>query len=177
MTGKDAMIRLFGYCEWANHRYLDAVAPLDAETFQRDLKGSHGGIRGTLVHAYGAEWVWHERFKGSSPKALPAEDAITDVAALRERWTALEAERRSWLASLPPDVGERVIEYRTFKGDAFSSRLWPLVQHVTNHGSYHRGQLAVFLRQLGRKPPTTDLVAFDREYSPPGANAHVRAGG
>jgi uncharacterized damage-inducible protein DinB len=43
------------------------------------------------------------------------------------------------------------------------SRLWPLVQHATNHGSYHRGQVAVFLRQLGVKPPTTDLVAFDRE--------------
>ena len=56
-----------------------------------------------------------------------------------------------------------MIEYRNFKGDPFSSRLWPLVQHVTNHGSYHRGQVAVFLRQLGLKPPTTDLVAFDRE--------------
>jgi uncharacterized damage-inducible protein DinB len=56
-----------------------------------------------------------------------------------------------------------VIEYRNFKGEPFSSRLWPLVQHVANHGSYHRGQVAVFLRQLGVKPPTTDLVAFDRE--------------
>ena len=56
-----------------------------------------------------------------------------------------------------------MIDYRTFKGDAFSGRLLALVQHVANHGSYHRGQLAVFLRQLGVKPPTTDLVAFDRE--------------
>ena len=56
------MARLFDYGEWANHRYLDAVAPLDAEAFGRDLKGSHGGIRGTLVHTYGAEWVWHQRF-------------------------------------------------------------------------------------------------------------------
>lgn len=163
MSDKQAMIRLFAYGEWANHRFLDAVAPLDGEAFARDLKGSHGGIRGTLVHTYGAEWVWHQRFLGVAPQALPGESQITGVAVLRERWAALEAERRAWLAALEPDAGARVIEYRNLKGDAFSGRLWPLVQHVTNHGSYHRGQVAVFLRQLGMKPPTTDLVAFDRE--------------
>lgn len=174
MSDKAAMIRLFDYCEWANHRFLDAVAPLDAEAFARDLSGSHGGIRGTLVHAYGAEWVWHRRFRGESPPALPGEDQITSAAVLRERWSALEAERRVWLAWLPEDAGARVVEYRTFKGDAFSGRLLPLVQHVANHGSYHRGQVAVFLRQLGLKPPTTDLVLFDRERAAaPGAPAPV----
>ncbi|HEY7923679.1 MAG TPA: DinB family protein [Vicinamibacteria bacterium] len=163
MSDTQAMARLFAYGEWANHRFLDAVVPLDAEAFGRDLKGSHGGIRGTLVHTYGAEWVWHQRFHGASPPALPGEDQIQDLTTLRERWTALEAERREWLAGLEPGAGERVIDYRTFKGDAFSGRLLLLVQHVANHGSYHRGQLAVFLRQLGVKPPTTDLVAFDRE--------------
>lgn len=171
-----AMSRLFGFCEWANHRFLDAVAPLDAEAFARDLAGSHGGIRGTLVHTYGAEWVWHQRFQGASPPALPGEDQITSVAGLRERWSTLEAERRAWLASLPEGAGERVVEYRTFRGDAFSSRLLPLVQHVTNHGSYHRGQVAVFLRQLGLKPPATDLVAFDRERAQASGAASPAAG-
>ena len=163
MSDKQAMVRLFEYCEWANHRFLDAVAPLAVEDYRRDLKGSHGGVCGTLVHTYGAEQVWQQRFGGVSPLSLPGQEELTDVAALRERWAALEAERRSWLESLGASAGERVIEYRNFKGDPFSSRLWPLVQHVTNHGSYHRGQVAVFLRQLGLKPPTTDLVAFDRE--------------
>jgi len=163
MSDKQGMVRLFDYCEWANRRFLDSVAPLAAEDYKRDLKGSHGGIHGTLVHTYGAEFVWHQRFGGVSPSSLPGEEQLTDLAALRERWGALEAERRAWLESLAADAGERVIEYRNFKGDPFSSRLWPLVQHLANHGSYHRGQVAVFLRQLGVKPPVTDLVAFDRE--------------
>ena len=163
MSDRQAMVRLFEYGEWANHRFLDAVAPLAAEDYLKDLKSSHGGVHGTLLHAYAAEWVWHQRFGGVSPTSLPDQEQITDLAALRARWSALEAERRSWLESLGPGAGERVIEYRNLKGDPFSSRLWPLVQHVTNHGSYHRGQVAVFLRQLGLKPPTTDLVAFDRE--------------
>jgi len=163
MSDKQGMARLFDFCEWANHRFLDGVAPLAAEDYLRDLKGSHGGIHGTLLHTYGAEFLWHQRFGGVSPSSLPGAAEITNLAVLRERWAALEAERRAWLEALAADAGERVIEYRNLKGDPFSSRLWPLVQHVTNHGSYHRGQVAVFLRQLGVKPPVTDLVAFDRE--------------
>lgn len=158
-----AMARLFDYGEWANHRFLDAASVLDAEAYGRDLKGSHGGIRGTLVHSYGAEWVWQERFLGRLPQALPAEAELSDLATLRTRWASLEAERRAWLAGLDANAGAREIEYRNLKGDVFRSPLWPLVQHVANHGSYHRGQVAVFLRQLGLKPPSTDLVAFDRE--------------
>jgi uncharacterized damage-inducible protein DinB len=157
------MSRLFDYCEWANHKFLDAVAALDVDSYGRDLKGSHGGVRGTLVHTYGAEWVWLERFNGRSPTAMAGEAEVAELRGLRERWAALEAERRAWLASLPADAVSRVVEYRSFKGESFRSALWPLVQHVANHGSYHRGQVAVFLRQLGVKPPTTDLVAFDRE--------------
>ena len=162
MSDKQAIVRLVDFSEWANHKYLDAVEPLDAEAFTRDMKGSHGGICGTLVHTFGAEWVWHQRFVGHTPGGLPGKDEIQSVGVLRERWAALEAERRAWLGALPADAGDRVIDYRTFKGDVFSGRLLPLVQHVANHGSYHRGQLAVFLRQLGLTPPSTDLVAFDR---------------
>lgn len=163
MSDTQAMVRLFSYCEWANHRFLDAVAPLPAEDYLKDLKGSHGGIHGTLVHTFGAEYLWHQRFGGVSPTSLSGAEQLTGLAVLREHWAALESERRSWLESLGADAGERVIEYRNLKGDPFSSQLWPLVQHVTNHGSYHRGQVAVFLRQLGVTPPATDLVAFDRE--------------
>jgi uncharacterized damage-inducible protein DinB len=163
MSDVQAMSRLFDYCEWANHKFLDAAASLDAEAYGRDMQGSHGGIRDTLVHTYGAEWVWFERFNGRSPSGLPGKDALGDVAALRACWSALESARRDWLAGLAPGAGTRVVEYRTFKGDPYRAELWPLVQHVANHGSYHRGQVAVFLRQLGATPPTTDLVVFDRE--------------
>lgn len=163
MADKQSIVRLFDYSEWANHRFLDAVAGLAAEDYARDLKGSHGGVHGTLVHTFGAEFVWHRRFLGDSPPALPGHDQLTGLAVLRARWAALESERGSWLDALPAAAGDSVVAYRNFKGEAFSSRLWALVQHVANHGSYHRGQVAVFLRQLGVKPPATDLVAFDRE--------------
>ena len=39
-----------------------------------------------------------------------------------------------------------------------------MVQHVVNHGSYHRGQVTTMLRQLGAQPPKSqDLITFYRE--------------
>ena len=41
--------------------------------------------------------------------------------------------------------------------------LWQMLQHLVNHGSYHRGQVATLLRQLGAKPNSTDLIGYYRE--------------
>jgi uncharacterized damage-inducible protein DinB len=35
--------------------------------------------------------------------------------------------------------------------------------HVVNHSTYHRGQVATMLRQLGTRPLPTDLLVFDDE--------------
>jgi uncharacterized damage-inducible protein DinB len=41
---------------------------------------------------------------------------------------------------------------------------WEMLQHVVNHGSYHRGQITTMLRQLGAKPPQyMDMIVFYRE--------------
>lgn len=41
-------------------------------------------------------------------------------------------------------------------------RLGGLLRHVVNHSTYHRGQVATQMRQLGATPPSTDLVAYLR---------------
>jgi uncharacterized damage-inducible protein DinB len=34
------------------------------------------------------------------------------------------------------------------------------LQHVVNHGTYHRGQVTTLLRQLGAAPVSTDMSRF-----------------
>jgi len=58
-----------------------------------------------------------------------------------------------------------VIKYRNTAGTPFEGPLWPMLQHVVNHSSYHRGQIATLLRQLGAKPMATDLIVFHRELA------------
>ena len=166
MIDKATVRRLFDYTVWANHRVMRMAATLTLDDFRRDLKSSHGGVRGTLVHMFSAEWIWLERFKGISPRSFPDEGEFADLMALRERWSALEEHRRSWIEELREPALQQPLAYTQLSGQAFEQPLGILVQHVVNHATYHRGQVITLLRQLGTRAVGTDYVLWDREHPP-----------
>lgn len=168
MLSKEDLGRLLEYTAWGNRRIVRAAATLSVDDFKRELGGSHGGVRGTLTHILGAEWIWLERWKGVSPSQRLDEGEFKDVLALRARFKLVEAHRDAWFESLKErQVGE-VVAYQNLAGAAYQNPLWQLVQHVANHSSYHRGQVIHMLRALGAKPVATDMVVWDREIVPKG---------
>jgi uncharacterized damage-inducible protein DinB len=42
-----------------------------------------------------------------------------------------------------------------------------LMQHLANHSTYHRGQIALMMRQLGAQPLATDFHVFLAEGRQP----------
>lgn len=157
------ILALYEYNRWANDRFLDAAANLADDEFGRDLRSSFPSIRATLAHILEAEWIWLQRWLGVSPTDLPPDWGVTSYAALRERWQAFETEQWSFLTTLTDEALTRVLDYRNMAGTPFSNPLWEMMQHVANHSTYHRGQVATMLRQLGRPVPVSDLIAFYRE--------------
>ena len=153
---------LFVYDSWANRRMLDACASLSGEQFTRDLGSSFRSVRDTLAHILGAEWLWLQRFQGRSA-ALPSPDQYPDLSSLRARWTEFERELLGYVNGLSAADLERSFDYRDTKGNPHTSVLWQTLQHLANHGTYHRGQVTTMLRQLGAKPVGTDLIGFYRE--------------
>jgi uncharacterized damage-inducible protein DinB len=163
MLAKDDLSRLMRYTVWANHRIMRAAATLAAADFSRDLGGSHGGIRGTLAHILWSELVWLERWKGLPNPPRIDEAEFADIVALRDRWTVIEEHRDAWFTSLGDDGPASIIRYQTTDGVPFETPLWQLVQHQANHSTYHRGQLTIFLRQLGARLVSTDMLIWDRD--------------
>jgi uncharacterized damage-inducible protein DinB len=154
---------LYDYNSWANHRMLDSCSTLNGEQFTRDLGSSFRSVRDTLAHIYGAEWLWFERWHARIPMALPSPADFPDLQTLRERWAEHERNLDTYIASLTPSELQRIIKYKNTQGVPFEGPIWPMLQHVVNHSSYHRGQIATLLRQLGAKPVATDLIVFYRE--------------
>ena len=155
---------LLDFHYWARDRVLDAAAQLTPEQYTRDLNSSFKSVRDTLVHTYGAEWAWYQRWEGTSPSALPPAADYPDVATLRSAWTAQEQKVRRYIGAAGEQGIQAVIEYKTLAGAPGASPVWQMAQHVVNHGSYHRGQLTTMIRQLGATPPkSTDLIAYYRD--------------
>ncbi|MGA2810090.1 MAG: DinB family protein [Candidatus Acidiferrum sp.] len=154
---------LFDYNAWANRRALDAASALAAEQYTRPLGSSFSSVRDTLVHICSGEWVWLERFEGRSPAAFPDLKHLDTVRALGQHWSSQEAALLAFAGRLTQANLDTVLEYRTFKFGLYRNPLWQSMQHVVNHGTYHRGQIATLLRQLGAQPVLTDLMHFYRE--------------
>jgi uncharacterized damage-inducible protein DinB len=156
---------LFAYNDWANKRSLQAASALTPEQFTKPLGNSFSSVRDTLVHMYGAENVWLQRFKGSSPSGFPDGSQFTDIAALESKWTPQAADLLNFVSGLTQEEIDLVVEYKTMKFGVYSNPMWQSLQHVVNHGTYHRGQITTMLRQLGAQPLATDLMHFYRERS------------
>jgi len=174
MTSDDIQL-LFEYDRWANGRVLRSVAPLPDEQFTRDLGGSFRSIRDTLLHMIAGEWIWLAYWKDP----LTGKDSESDLAARRERifnpanipdlsvltikWKGVEAELAEFVDS---QTDASLNELLPFRGTQV--KLIHLMQHVVNHSTYHRGQVALMLRQLGIKPLATDFHEFlvDRTTPP-----------
>jgi len=159
----EEMRTLYDYNAWANHRQIDAASKLTTEQFVKPMGSSFGSVRDTLAHIYAAEWLWLERFHGRSPVSLPDTAQFKDVASLQETWNEHEARLLGFVRGLTQADLERVMEYKTLNFGVYKNPLWQSMQHVVNHGTYHRGQVTTLLRQLGAQPVLTDLMHFYRE--------------
>jgi uncharacterized damage-inducible protein DinB len=160
----DELRTLLDYHYWARDRMLDALEPLIPEQYTRDMGNSFRSLRDTVVHIYGADLVWYERWQGRAPRALADPSEFPDVPAVRRAWMELEAKYRACVEDLGEVGIARSFEYTLFSGQPSSNVFWQMLQHVVNHASYHRGQMTTMLRQLGGgAPKPMDLIAFYRE--------------
>ena len=151
---------LFDYDEWANDRVLRCAAGLGEDQFGRRLEGSFPSIRETLAHIVVVEWVWLQRWRGQSPRSTPDWAATPTAQGLRDQLRLIEAERASFLATLADSDLPRPVSYVNVKGEPHTYALGDLLIHLVNHSTYHRGQAANMLRQVGATPPATDLLVF-----------------
>ena len=159
----DYIRTLLDFNYWARDRTLASAAALSPEQLSRSLGGSFGSVLDTLVHMYFAEWIWYQRWVEAAP-SRPDTSGLTDLATLREAWSPLEAQIRHLVLGLDAVSLARTLEYRSLAGQPSVSPFWQMIVHVVNHGSYHRGQVATMLRQLGAAPAqSTDLITFFRE--------------
>jgi uncharacterized damage-inducible protein DinB len=164
---KDDIQLLYEYDRWANNRVLHVVSKLTVEQFTRDLGGSFHSVRDTLVHIVSGEWIWLAYWKETSHSSAfladlrKRRDALFDpgvfpnVAAVHLKWAEIEKEQVEFVNHLTNESLERMLPLRTTQ-----TSLAHLMQHLANHSTYHRGQVALMMRQLDAEPIATDFHVF-----------------
>jgi uncharacterized damage-inducible protein DinB len=155
---------LIDYTYWARDRALAAVDALSSGQFTQIVNSSFGSVRETLVHVLSAESVWLSRWKSEVRAGMLTAEAFPDAAVLKSVWNDEEVKMRAFFETVDENKLRSVIDYNAFNGQPFSNQLSHMLQHVVNHGSYHRGQITTLCRQLSVAPPKSmDMIAFYRE--------------
>lgn len=157
---KQDILTLYKYNQWANAKILNAAANVSQEQFVADCSYPHGGLRGTLTHALFAEWIWRNRWEGTSPTVRLQPDDFPTFESLRTRWMEEETSLMAFVESLTDEKLNEVIQYKNTKGVPFQQTLWKMMAHVVNHGTQHRAEAAAMLTDLGCSPGDVDMIYF-----------------
>jgi uncharacterized damage-inducible protein DinB len=181
---------LYAYNRWANQRMFSALEKLSDAQFTASVQSSFPSLRETVFHILGAEWIWLQRWKGMSPRAAvpganvtPAvlskltpvsvsnAEELSTVAGLRSFAGAVDRERQEFLNTLTDDRLHAPLQFSDMAGTPYAEPLVQLMQHLVNHGSYHRGQVITMLRQAGAQTVALDMLYFFRDGGAQAAEA------
>ena len=113
-----------------------------------------------MSHLLNAQQIWLSRCLGTSSsnyQLWPSWEPGT----FNDIITKNHSEWINFL-NIEIDAGQ-IITYENFKGEKFSSKLIDILAHVINHGTHHRAQMGVYLKQAEAiELPATDYVHYVR---------------
>jgi uncharacterized damage-inducible protein DinB len=141
---------LMDHMMWADEQVLDSLRQPGIPRRAIDL----------YAHILGAEHVWLTRLE-----QRPREVAVWPSLTLEECAQLAQENRHTFQAyvdRLTSDSLRRIVHYRNSAGDEFDNAIEDILVHVAMHGSYHRGQVSLLVRDAGAEPRPTDLIAFVR---------------
>ena len=153
---------LYDYHRWANRRLFDVAASLGDAAVTRDL-GKHWSfptLKGMFAHVYGADSIWLSRWKGGSPGRLQGDADFPTLGDVRAKWDLLEAEQRAFVDGLAEADLARPVTYKNTQGTEFHVSLGPLLQHVVNHATHHRSEVATMITLISGSPPDTGINTY-----------------
>ena len=142
--------KLLGHLRWADEQTFAALA---------QQKGAPSVAHERFMHVIAAEHVWLCRVRGD-----PSRSAVWPQFTVDGCQRLMAQNHREFEALLAGDDAslQRSVGYATSDGRTFTNSIADILTHVAMHGSWHRGQIAMLMRQGGGNPVASDYIAWIR---------------
>ena len=142
-----------GYLTWANTSIWKIVETLNDDEYRQDLTEGAGSIQRRYVHLAMDTWEWFHDWHGEEPQepdfqSMTRKELYQFVVDYLKRWQDLIEERA-------------VDEFKDEReGRTVVIKFDEMFFHMVNHFTYHRGQIVMGLKILGKEVPMTDYVPY-----------------
>ncbi len=160
MSIKELIISYSAFNLSANQQFVKWLSNQSEEQLQKDVPSSFNGVLQTLNHIWAIEEMWcADLFKN--------EDAVNRYGVQnlqpKEVFDGL-LNRSTIIAGKVSQLSDEELAEKVYiKTPWFESNLTraEYLQHVFNHGTYHRGQIITMAHSLGfTEMPSTDFLFY-----------------
>jgi len=168
----DRFARLQDYEAWSGGLVVNSVQTAERTLLSQasrigipaaDIYDKYARAVSTFGHIQWARRLWLSRISRCDPPPDVMPSKEWPISRLGEESRTLDGLWTKYLAGLKDSDLGRKVEYRTTEGKDQSGTLIDILTHVFNHSAYHRGQIAMLVRQCGGDPAATDFIFFCRE--------------
>lgn len=145
---KDFFEELFAYSSIVNEKIIQIMLahptiPLRA--------------RQLISHILSVHESWNQRMLGQrGPADLWKEIPVNDMHPIN---VSLHNVTKSIIAN---NEMNRCIHYKNSKGTEYTNQVQDILFHLINHGTHHRGQINIVLRNAGIEPVVLDFIFYKR---------------
>jgi uncharacterized damage-inducible protein DinB len=157
--------QIIDYHLWANRLVFKHIKELPNGVCFHEVQSVFPSLYDTLFHMYQVDFVWLKVINGDSFEKivedinqLKAENLERSLEKLVGNHLQLGDKYLDFLSNLD-NLHENITVHHPAFGTLKTS-YFELLQHVANHGTYHRGNITAILRQLGYKGIPTDYVYY-----------------
>ncbi|WP_264740642.1 DinB family protein [Cytobacillus firmus] len=163
--GKHHALKLYDYHVWANKKFFERLKELPKDIYDREIQSVFSSIASALVHIYTADTIWLGVMRENSMEEIQASIAIAQektkdksLEEMEKLFQSLSEEYQKLLNNVG-DLNKEISPVHP-KFGRLDTHFSELIQHVVNHGTYHRGNLTAMIRQQGYSSVSNDYVFY-----------------
>lgn len=157
--------QLYDYHVWANHKFFERLKELPDEIYKQEIQSVFSTIADTLAHIFVADTIYLSVIRGDDMEdtqvaITQAEQKVKD-AGLKEMEVYFHdlTEQYQTFMDQEEDLG-RAITVEHPQSGKLDTSLCEMIQHVVNHGTYHRGNITAMIRQQGLTSVMNDYIVY-----------------
>ena len=152
------MQRYTAYNHWANQQFAEWLRSASEEELSREIESSYSTLKETILHIWGAEYLWLQVVKDLPTDNSPARSFDGNKDELLDGWLRASENFSNHVQSM--SLEELQAKRPRSRGDGHMI-IADMIQHCMNHSTQHRGQLITMGRQAGlENVPRTDFIYY-----------------
>ncbi|MEC0276725.1 DinB family protein [Peribacillus frigoritolerans] len=164
MNHPEPVLEMYNYHAWANGVIIDRLIELPEHVYHKEIQSGFSSVSKVLSHIYLTDYAWFDIFSGismdeamASFSELKEEVEKKSIEEMKKTFMDLYERNKALLSTV--DMEKVMVVDNPYAG-SLETTISESVLHVVTHGSYHRGNIATMLRQMGHTSVMQDFGLY-----------------